>query len=45
MAAEGDMDKEVAIHRRGYEAFIRLLKVGAIASFIVAMIVVLLIAK
>ena len=45
MAAEGELDKEVAIHRRGYEAFIRLLRVGAILSFITAMIVVLLIAK
>jgi hypothetical protein len=45
MAAEGDLDKEVAIHWQGYEKFIRLLRTGAVISFIIAFIVILLIAR
>ncbi len=45
MAAQGDLDKEVVVHRRGYEGFVGLMKWGAIASFVIAMIVVFLISE
>ena len=45
MAAQGEVEKEVIVHRRGYERFIGLMKWGAIASFVVAMVVVFLIAE
>jgi hypothetical protein len=45
MAAQGELDKEVAVHRQGYEKFIRLLRTGAVISFILAFIVILLISK
>jgi hypothetical protein len=45
MAAQGDLDKEVAIHRQGYERFISLLRTGAIIAAVIAFIVILLIAK
>jgi hypothetical protein len=43
MAAEGDA-KELNVHRTGYDRFVGLIKWGAIASFLTAMIVVFLIA-
>lgn len=42
MAAQGDA-KELNVHRAGYDRFVGLMKWGALASFIVAMIVVFLI--
>ena len=45
MAAQGDLDKEVAVHRQGYEKFITLLRTGAVICLIIAFIVILLIAK
>lgn len=43
MAAEGDA-KELNVHRTGYDRFVGLMKWGALASFITAMLVVFLIA-
>jgi hypothetical protein len=45
MAAQGELDKQTAIHRHGYEKFIGLLRTGAVISFILAFIVILIIAK
>lgn len=45
MAAEGELDKEVTVHRQGYERFIGLMKWGAILSFIVGMFVVFVISN
>ena len=43
MAAEGDA-KELNVHRTGYDRFVGLMKWGALASFLTAMLVVFLIA-
>lgn len=43
MAAEGEMEKEVVTHRKGYEGFLFLMKWGAIISVITGLIVILLI--
>lgn len=43
MAAEGELEKEVIVHRKGYEGFIFLMKWGAIVSLVLGLIVVLLI--
>ena len=43
MAADHNRPGELGIHARDYSRFTAMLKWGAIASFIVAMIVVLLI--
>ncbi|HEY1607361.1 MAG TPA: hypothetical protein VGF77_17370 [Allosphingosinicella sp.] len=43
MAAEGEMEKELIVHRRGYESFIRLFRNGAIACLIIAFIIILII--
>jgi hypothetical protein len=45
MAVEGELDKEVVVHRRGYEGFITLMKWGAVLSLIVGLIVVFVIAN
>ena len=45
MAAEGEIDKEVITHRKGYEGFIFLMKWGAIVCVVVALIVILLISE
>ena len=45
MAAPGELDREVVVHRRGYDGFVGLMKWGAIVSFVTAMIVVFLIAE
>ena len=45
MAAQGDLDKEVAVHRQGYEKFITLLKTGTVIAAIIAFIVILLISR
>jgi hypothetical protein len=44
MAAELDLEKETATHRKGYVGFISLMKWGTILSAIIAFIVVLIIA-
>jgi Bacterial aa3 type cytochrome c oxidase subunit IV len=43
MAADGELDKEVITHRRGYEGFIFLMKWGAIVCVVVGLVVILLI--
>ncbi|HEX8224391.1 MAG TPA: aa3-type cytochrome c oxidase subunit IV [Allosphingosinicella sp.] len=43
MAAEGELEKEVVTHRKGYEGFLFLMKWGAIISVITGLIVILLI--
>ena len=45
MAAELDLEKETASHKRGYSGFITLMKWGTILSAITALIVVFLIAE
>jgi hypothetical protein len=45
MAAEGDLQQEVVAHRRGYEAFVGLMKWGTIISLVTALIVIFLIAE
>jgi hypothetical protein len=45
MAAQGDADNELAVHRRGYDGFIRMFRISAVLCAIVALIVVLLIRK
>jgi hypothetical protein len=43
MAAELDLEKETAIHRKGYVGFIAMMKWGTIVCLIAAAIVVLII--
>lgn len=43
MAAEGEVEKEVVTHRKGYEGFVFLMKWGAIVCVIIGLIVILLI--
>ena len=45
MAAQGELDKEISVHRRGYEKFISVFRTGAVICFILAFIVILVIAK
>ena len=44
MAADLDLEKETASHRKGYLGFIALMKWGTIVSAITALIVVFIIA-
>jgi hypothetical protein len=43
MAAEGEVEKEVITHRKGYESFIFLMKWAAVICVIIGLIVILLI--
>jgi hypothetical protein len=45
MAAEGEIDKEVVTHRKGYDGFVFLMKWSAIVCVVIALIVILLIAE
>jgi hypothetical protein len=45
MAAEGELEKEVVTHRKGYEAFTFMMKWAAIVCVVIALIVILLIRK
>ncbi|HEU0098120.1 MAG TPA: aa3-type cytochrome c oxidase subunit IV [Allosphingosinicella sp.] len=45
MAAEGEIEKEVIVHRKGYEGFLFLMKWGAIISLVLGLIVVILISE
>lgn len=45
MAAEGDLQKEVVTHQRGYAAFTRLMTWATIVSLVVALIVILIISN
>jgi hypothetical protein len=43
MAAEGEIEKEVIVHEKGYEGFISMMKWGAIICVILGFIVILVI--
>ena len=43
MAAEGDAEKELIVHRRGYESFISLFRTAAVICLILAFIIILII--
>ena len=45
MAADGDTQEEMQFHAKSYSAFASMMKWGTIASAIVAMIVVIIIAS
>ena len=45
MVAEGEADKELIVHRRGYESFISMFRIAAGICLVVALIVVLVIRK
>jgi hypothetical protein len=45
MAVEGEAEKELIVHRRGYESFISVFRVGAIICAILAFIIILIIRK
>jgi hypothetical protein len=45
MAAEGEVRNDIRAHRSGYSLFVALIKWGAIASFVVTMLVVFLISS
>jgi len=44
MAAEGEIQKEVAVHKDGYVRFIGMMKWGGLLSLLVALLVVFIIA-
>jgi hypothetical protein len=43
MAVEGDADKELIVHRKGYEGFISMFRVGAVICLILALVIILII--
>lgn len=43
MAAEGEIENEGIVHKKGYEGFLFLMKWGAIISIVLGFIVILLI--
>ena len=43
MAADVDADKELIVHRRGYESFIRMFRISAVICAIIAFAVILII--
>jgi hypothetical protein len=45
MAADTDFEKEMTVHRRGYERFIGLFRMSAVICAIIAFVVILLIRK
>jgi hypothetical protein len=45
MAAQGDADKDLTVHRQGYEKFVSMFRISAFICAIVAFIVILLIRK
>ena len=45
MAAEGDTQEEIRFHAKSYDSFAWMMKWGAILSFIVTMIVVVIISS
>jgi hypothetical protein len=44
MAAQ-EIDKELAVHRRGYEKFITLFRIAAAVCLVIALVVILIISK
>jgi hypothetical protein len=45
MAVEGDADKELTVHRRGYESFISMFRIAAAICLVLAFIIILVIRK
>ena len=45
MAAQGELDREDMVHRKGYERFLVLMKWGTIISAVLGIIVVFVIAE
>ena len=45
MAAEGELEKEMITHRRGYEGFVAMMKWGTILSAITALLVIFIISE
>ena len=45
MAAQGELDREDVVHRKGYERFVALMKWGTIVCAILGLIVVFVIAE
>ena len=45
MAAPGESDKELTVHREGYERFIGMFRMSALVCAVIAFVVVLLIRK
>ena len=43
MAAEREADKELTVHRRGYDSFISLLRICAAICLVLAFIIILII--
>ena len=43
MAAEGEAEKELIVHRRGYESFISLFRISAAICLVIAFIIILII--
>jgi hypothetical protein len=43
MAVEGEADKELVVHRKGYESFISLFRIGAAVCLVIAFIIILII--
>lgn len=43
MAAEGEIEKDVTVHEKGYEGFLFMMKWGAIIALVLGFIVILLI--
>jgi hypothetical protein len=43
MAAEGEIEKDVIVHEKGYEGFLFMMKWGAIIALVLGFIVILLI--
>ena len=43
MAADGEADKELVVHRKGYESFISLFRIGAGICLVLAFIIILII--
>ena len=45
MAAEGELDRELIVHEKGYHRFIGMMRWGAVICAIIAFLVILAIAK
>jgi hypothetical protein len=45
MAAQGETDKELIVHRRGYQRFISVFRIAAAICLVIAFIVILIIRK
>lgn len=45
MAAEGELDRELIVHRKGYERFIGMMRWGAVVCVIAGLVILFVIAK